>query len=359
MKKWIVPLLLIFCFCFYFPSTVYSQWNFFEHRYKYRLEDVLEASKFVEKKGYWEGYKNNKLAGYVFLSKNWTKKLVGYSGKHLETLIGMDTSGTITGVKIIFHSEPIVLIGLKEENYQNFIKQYKGKNILKDISVGNEISMDVITGATVTAVVQNAIILRSAKKVASQTGMIKFAKGKNLKISKKFEHIKWKELLNSKAVKNIVVNSRDLGLDKEGAYLDLYFGIATVPSIGRNVLGDKLYKETIDRLKEGESAIFVFSKGEGSFKGSGFARGGLFDRFNIEQEDRVYVFKDKDYRILTEIKAENAPRIREGGLFIIRGKDFNPTNSFKFNIMLSYRVGSKKEFKSFSLDYKIPARFLE
>src|SRR3972149_1542594 len=103
-------------------SVFADQWKFFEHRYEYKLEDVLQASKFVEKKGYWEGYRDNKLAGYVFLSKDWTKKLVGYSGKHLETLIGMDTNGVITGVKVLFHSEPIVLIGLKEENYKDFIK---------------------------------------------------------------------------------------------------------------------------------------------------------------------------------------------------------------------------------------------
>ncbi len=358
MKKWIVLLLILFCF--YHPSTGYGQWDFFEHRYKYKLEDVLQVPKFVEKNGYWEGYRDGKLVGYVFLSKNWTKKLVGYSGKHLETLIGMDTSGTITGVKIIFHSEPIVLIGLKEENYQKFINQYKGKNILQNLSVGNDISMDAVTGATVTAVVQNAIILRSAKKVASQIGMIKFNKDTtDLKISKKFTPLNWEELLNSKAVKNIVVNSKDVGMDGEEAYLDLYFGIATVPSIGRSVLGDKLYKETIGRLKKGESAIFIFSRGKGSFKGSGFARGGVFDRISLEQKDRGYVFKDKDYRILTDIKSDNAPAIREGGLFIIRGKDFNPTNTFKFNLMFSYRVGSKKEFKSLSIDYKIPARFLE
>jgi len=95
--------------------------DMFEHRYEYKPEDVLNASRFVEKKGYWEGYRHNKLAGYVFLSKEWTEKLIGYSGKHMETLVGMDTEGFITGVKILFHSEPIVLIGLKEMSYHMFL----------------------------------------------------------------------------------------------------------------------------------------------------------------------------------------------------------------------------------------------
>jgi NosR/NirI family nitrous oxide reductase transcriptional regulator len=331
----------------------------FEHRYEYKPGDVLQASQFIEKKGYWEGYRNDKLAGYVFLSKEWTDKLIGYSGKHMETLIGMDTDGNVTGVKVLFHSEPIVLIGLKEENYLNFLKQYPGKNIKQPLTIGKGISMDAVTGATVTAVVQNAIIFKSARKVASLTGMIEFKKGAERRISEKFTRLSWKELLNSEAMKNIRITSKELGIEGEDVYLDLYFGIVTVPSIGRNVLGDKLHKETIDRLKKGESAIFVFSRGEGSFKGSGFARGGIFERFNIEQQERGYSFRDKDYSILTEIKAKDAPAIKEGGLFIIRGEDFNEGSQFKFNLVLPYRIGGKKEFKSFSADYKIPDSFLE
>ncbi len=336
-----------------------AQWKMFEHRYEFEPGDVLEASRFVEKKGYWEGYKGDELAGYVILSKEWTGKLIGYSGKHMETLIGMDADGVITGIKILFHSEPIVLIGLKEQNYLDFLQQYPGKNIRQELTIGKGISLDAVTGATVTAVVHNAIIFRSARKVASETGMIEYAKGSKQSISKKFTALTWKELLDSGGVKNIRVTSEELGIEGEDNYLDLYFGVVTVPSIGRNVIGDKYYKETIDKLQKGESAIFVVSKGEGSFKGSGFARGGIFERFSIEQQDRGYAFKDSDYSYLTEIRAEDAPSIKEGGVFIVRGDDFEAASPFKFTIVLPYRVGGKKEFKSFSVDYKIPDRFLE
>jgi len=351
--------LLLLSLMLLYPMTSHGQWKFFEHRYPYKLEDVMDADRFVEKKGYWEGYKEDNLVGYVFLSKDWTRKLVGYSGKHMETLIGMRPDGKITGVKILFHSEPIVLIGLKDENYQRFVKQYPGRSIRKDLSVGKEISMDAITGATVTAVVQNAIILESARKVASATGMMKFHREPARKVSRKFTTMRWEELLDSGGVGHITVTSADLGMEGDEVYLDLYFGLVSPPSIGRNVLGEKLYEETMEALKQGESALFVFSRGEGSFKGAGFARGGIFDRFNLEQEARVYVFRDKDYRILTDVQAESAPEMKEGGLFIIRGEDFEPTRPFKFHLMLTYRTGTEKAFRSFSADYQIPDRFLE
>ncbi len=356
MKRLII---LIFLFVMLAPVKGYSQWEFFEHRYKYKLTDVLEADRFEKKDGYWEGYRGNRLVGYVFLSKEWTKKLVGYSGKHMETLIGMDTEGRLTGVKIIFHSEPIVLIGLKEKNYQDFMKQYKGRSIKEELTVGKQISMDAITGATVTAVVQNAIILGSARKVAAVTGMMQFAKKKRGKISTKFRRLTWKELLESGAVRNLRVTSESLGMKSKEVYLDLYFAVVTPPSIGRSLLGDRLYSDIMKRLKNGGSAIVVFARGKGSFKGSGYARGGVFDRFNIEQQDRVFVFRDRDYRIVTEIKATGAPDIREGGVFIVRDAEFDQTSPFRFNLILPFRIGAKKEFKSFGAEYRLPERFLE
>jgi len=331
----------------------------FEHRYEYKPGDVLQAEEFIEKKGYWEGYRNKKLAGYVFLSKDWTEKLIGYSGKHMETLIGMDKDGIITGVKVLYHSEPIVLIGLKEQNYLDFLDQYPGGNIRQPLKIGKGISMDAVTGATVTAIVQNAIIFRSARKVASLTGMIEFAKDDKRAINKKFTSLTWDELLKSDGIKNIRVTSKELGTDGEDDYLDLYFGIATVPSIGMNILGEKKYQDTMASLGKGESALFVFARGQGSFKGSGFARGGIFERFNIEQQDRGYSFRDEDYSPLNDIRAKDAPSIKEGGLFIIKGEDFSESSQFKFNLVLPYRIRGTKEFKSFSIDYKIPDRFLE
>jgi NosR/NirI family nitrous oxide reductase transcriptional regulator len=359
MKRNVIGLIILLVIGSPFVPAAYAKWGFFAHEYKYKLEDVLDANKFTEKKGYWEGYRDNKLVGYVFLSKDWTKELLGYSGQHLETLIGMDTKGVITRAKLIAHSEPIVLIGLKEENYHKFMEQYSGKNIMQDFSVGKNISLDAVTGATVTAVVQNAIILRSARKVASLTGLIEAHKGPNRKLNKRSVSLTWEELLTSTAIKNLRITSKELGIEGEDIYLDLYFGMVTAPSIGKNVLGEKFYKETIGGPEAGEISIAVFSRGKGSFKGSGFARGGIFDRFSIEQEERVTVFSETDYRILTDIKAKGAPVVQEGGLFKIRQKDFNPADPFRFNLILPYRIGGKKEFRSFKTEYKVPEMFLE
>ena len=53
------------------------------------------------------------LRGYVFLNTD-VVGAVGYSGKPIHLLIGLDNEGTIAGVVLHEHHEPIVLIGIPE-----------------------------------------------------------------------------------------------------------------------------------------------------------------------------------------------------------------------------------------------------
>lgn len=197
MKFRIVIKTVVLAVLFACSMAYAGNWSYFEHRYEYKPEDVLKADKFVQKEHYLEGFMGGKLVGYVINSKDFSLNHVGYSGKHIETLIGMDTAGNLTGVKVLFHSEPIVLIGLKEDNFKDFITKYVGKNVVKGVSLGNDIKMDALTGATVTAVVENAIILESAKKVAVAAGLIKYSEKKGKRLSKKFEALGFSELVAS------------------------------------------------------------------------------------------------------------------------------------------------------------------
>lgn len=350
-------LLLWAVFCIFFPAVGEG---FVERRFLYKLEDVISANKFVQQTGYWEAYQGNKLTGYVFLSMHWTPKLVGYSSKPLETLVGMDRSGIITGVKIVAYSEPIFMIGIKDADYNVFLKQYVGKSIHDPLTVGREIILDAITGATVSAVVQNATILGSARGVAAQVGIAGFAAAKpGRKISGKYAPFTWEELLKTGAVKRITVANKEMDIRDGGdVYLDLFFGLAGPPAIGRNVLGDGVYKETVGDRKPDESALFIFTS-IGSFKGSGFAYGGIFSTIEVVQGGRVYIFGTDEYENISEITARGAPLVKEGGIFIVRGGNFDPTQSFKLNIILPYYVRGKKTYKTFSMEYQVPERFLK
>lgn len=88
-----------------------------------------------DKNGSQGGNDDRKLIGYVFLSTD-IVDIPAYSGKPVVTLIGMDTKGLVTGVRVLRHSEPILLLGIPEEELTKFIKQYVGKFVGSKIEVG-------------------------------------------------------------------------------------------------------------------------------------------------------------------------------------------------------------------------------
>jgi NosR/NirI family nitrous oxide reductase transcriptional regulator len=90
------------------------------------------ATHFSERKGqppYVEAYDRNapnkKLLGYVMLSTDITDT-PAYSGKPVVTLIGMDTRSFV-GVKVLKHSEPILLLGIPESALHQFQQSVSGQ----------------------------------------------------------------------------------------------------------------------------------------------------------------------------------------------------------------------------------------
>ena len=96
-------------------------------------------------------------------------------------------------------------------------------------------------------------------------------------------------------------------------------GLASVPTIGRSLLGEVGYARLQQKLKPGQQAILIAANGTYSFKGSGYVRGGIFDRFEILQGDASVRFRDRTHTRLGDVAAEGAPDFRDVDLFIVPG----------------------------------------
>src|SRR5690606_23815413 len=92
--------------------------------------------------------------------------------KPIHILVGLDTSGTIVGLKLVAHSEPIVLIGIPEQQVVTYMAAFIGYNPLKAAAEGSgPPQVDLVSGATVTALVMGESITRSAVRVARLLGL--------------------------------------------------------------------------------------------------------------------------------------------------------------------------------------------
>jgi NosR/NirI family nitrous oxide reductase transcriptional regulator len=119
-------------------------------------------------------YRGQTLLGYAFLTTD-VVSIPAYSGKPITTLVGFDTGGRITGIDIVHHEEPILAVGISTERLQQFARQYVGKSVFDRIQVGGTregyVTIDAISGATITMMVENATVMQSVRKVAEARGL--------------------------------------------------------------------------------------------------------------------------------------------------------------------------------------------
>jgi NosR/NirI family transcriptional regulator, nitrous oxide reductase regulator len=293
------------------------------------------------------------IKSYVFYTTD-ISKVVAYSGKPLEMLIKLNQKGIIEDIKLTKHSEPILLTGIPIEKLLEAVSFYKGRNINENIAIGEgllgKIGIPIIAGATVTSLMLHETILESSREV----GMIfNFITSSILDgaLNKNFKKYSWEELLKIGAIKNYKLNlNLDEEISSDDNYLvDIYFADISHPSIGINLLGLSGYKDIVDDIGNKNSAIIILNNGSWSIKGSGFARGGIFDRFRIEQNGNIFTFRDNDLKNVYDLDIIDIDEFREAGIFIISNNKYKAWKDWDLVLLLNY--------KSFYINYSMPDIF--
>ncbi|WP_349609449.1 4Fe-4S binding protein [Cupriavidus sp. DF5525] len=334
------------------------------------------ATRFSPRKGqppYVEGYGTGAdgkpvLLGYVMLSTDITDT-PAYSGKPVVTLIGLDTHGRYAGVKVLKHSEPILLLGIPESALLNFNRQYVGKSVADKIEVGQSrpdegvVGVDAISGATVTVIAQNQVLTTSGAAVARQVGILAPTQRAPASFAQSGKRYSWQQLAASGAVQRLLVQPAQVGLQgADGPFIELWFGDLNHPDIGRSVLGDAGWQGLRAQLQPDEHAIFVIrTAGAESFKGSGFVRGGIYDRVQVRQGADAFTFRDLDYLNLYGVAAEGAPTPTESAIFVIRSPGFSAAYPWKLSFLGNRvdRATGTRSFASFDAPYWLPETMLQ
>jgi NosR/NirI family nitrous oxide reductase transcriptional regulator len=119
-------------------------------------------------------YRGEQLLGYALLTND-VASIPAYSGKPINTLVGLDLEGRIAGLAIVHHEEPILAVGVTEARLKAFTDQYRGNSAFDRITVGAErpgyVAVDTISGATITVMVQNATVMKAARAVAESRAL--------------------------------------------------------------------------------------------------------------------------------------------------------------------------------------------
>lgn len=329
-------------------------------------------------------YQGDRLLGYVYLNADVTSA-TGYSGKPIHMLVGIGTNGVVSAVKLVDHKEPIVLIGIPEQRIVAAMNKLIGVN-MNAVASGAERppEVDIVSGATVTVLVMADSVTRSAVRLI-RSGRLSgtataapavAAAARDVDQSQR-ETRGWEDLLGDGSVRRLALSVGDVNeafqqagkseaaansetADPADSFIDLYVAPVSVPTIGQSLLGEAGYEQLKARLKPGQHAILVAGEGAYSFKGSGYVRGGIFDRIELLQDGQSVRFRDRDHTRLGAIAAEGAPSFREIALFVI-AEDFklDMAEPWQLQLLVQRNVGARdKAFLPYHLSYTLPEKYL-
>ncbi|HMA14423.1 MAG: 4Fe-4S binding protein [Bacteroidota bacterium] len=315
------------------------------------------------------------MLGHAFLTSDFVDT-TGYSGKPIDVIAAIDGEGTILGAKIVEHHEPIVLIGIPEERIVEFISAYVGYNPLKAAAAGGAVpDVDIVSGATVTVLVIGDSLVRSAARAARQLGGTAgtVAEARWELDPDAGTVADWQSLLGDGSVRRLSLSvgqvneafarsgnakaaARPERGQPEDGFIDLYVALVSQPAIGRSLLGEAEYANLQRMLEDGQHAILIAGEGRYSFKGSGYVRGGIFDRIELVQGTETVRFRDRLHRRIGDLAAEGAPRFKEIGIFAVPPDvDFDPAAPWQLHLLVQRSTGAlDRAFTSFGLGYHIP-----
>jgi len=330
-------------------------------------------------------FKGDSRVGYVFLNSDVVNSN-GYSGKPVQVLVAIDNAGVIAGAKLVKHHEPIVLIGIPQAKIEATIARYVGLDVVALIKGAKRDAVDVVSGATVTVMVIDDSVVQSAVRIARAYGLggLERQTGAAPPVARKvidsarLDVLDWRTLIADGSVARMEITVGDVNAafaalgnpavaerPEPGApderFVELYAALVSIPSVGRSLLGKNEYRALQGWLKPGDTAILIAGRGRFSFKGSGYVRGGIFDRIRVKQGDRTFRFHDRDHRRLAALAAAGAPKLKETDLFrISAGGGFDPAKPWRLDLLVNRPTGpTTKVFTTFGLKYTPPEKYLK
>lgn len=297
-------------------------------------------------------YQLQELLGYAYESLE-LSPLQGFAGKPISMLIGLDTRGRFTGVRILNHHEPVFLHGLGEEPLFEFVDQYQGRSLTEQIVVstggnrsgkdadGNVVRFDGVSKATVSVLIINDTILSSALKVARKK-LDGFSQAAPTRArADYYEPLTWQQLVDRGYIGRWRISpeavEEQLGRpladypevpqpEPDEPFTELFFGYINAPMVGRNLLGDEGFAKLKERTGADAQILAVMSRGLYLHLSGDFTPGSSPERLGLQQNNLALEIRDinvfdEDIRI----NADGMPDVEIATLFRVGGNaGFNP-----------------------------------
>ncbi|MAB53233.1 MULTISPECIES: NosR/NirI family protein [unclassified Marinobacter] len=329
-------------------------------------------------------YQLQELIGYAYESRD-ISPLQGFAGKPVSMLIGLDSRGRFTGIRILNHHEPVFLHGLGEEPLFEFIDQYEGRSLTEQIIIdtsgsrsgkspdGNVVHFDGVSKATVSVLIINDTVLSSALKVARKKLAGFTQEAPTRAKTDLYQPLSWAQLIERGYIGHWRISSaaieQKLGSplvdypeasqpDPGEPFAELFFGYINAPMVGRNLLGDEGFQRLKEKTGPDAQILAVMSRGLYPHLPDDFTPGSSPDRLGLQQNSLSLDIRDINvFDQNIQINADGMPEFARTTLFRVGGNaGFNPGAEATLKLGVTLR---KNHLVADSTELEIPMAFAQ
>jgi NosR/NirI family nitrous oxide reductase transcriptional regulator len=318
-------------------------------------------------------YRGEELLGWAVSSYESVGSL-GYSGRTLDILVGVDREGRLAGARLVSEEEPIFAAAATRSGLDRFLASYRGRPVEAPLEVrrgGGEGALAAVSGATVSSLVINDAVLRAARALARAKGLLGDAGGIDRET---FAAADWATLAGDGSIVSRRVRLGEVaellagqGLrpesttgDPASLFVELFLALASPARIGQNLVGARALAQAAVGLGADDHLLFVGGRGRYSFKGTAWVKSGRFERIALVQGDRTIRFAREDHVRIEAPAATGAPELREAALFVVRaGQGFRPAEPWRLQLLIPGRDGAVRPGHAIlEVGYQLPARYI-
>ncbi len=332
------------------------------------------------------------LQGYTFVTRDITESL-GFSSLEFLIAVGLRLDGTLSGVRVVSHREPIIDLIMLQDLVPNFAYQYVDVDIRAPLRVqltqsSEPGSIDGISSATISAVLFNEAILRAARTVARAKGIRLHDRPVMDIVGFEPNHFDalvergalGRTRITKTAAAAAGVSNPDLSATGMGsadlyvyAYerdnraasprfeddllLDVYAGPAMTPTVGRNLLGNTWHDLFVSGRNPNDLMLCIMTIGPYSVDGERHLSSGPFRRLRLHQNGQTFELSKDRYRYLGFLHGTDKPDFAEIGLFWIPADTgIDPVQPWTLEVLVEDEEGTEGAW--FGLDYALHDDFV-
>lgn len=305
------------------------------------------------------GHLEPQLVGYVFETPDLPPEEVGYAAP-IEVLVGMDLSGTLTGIEILYYRESYKSIRGDFLNTERFPDQFAGMSVGDGFRVGRDV--DGVSRATITSWAVSRGIRNAARKVAraylADSEFVADVNSDAVALGILGEQ-SWQDMKDSGLVRELDIEYPD------ATVLKLDFAFMGHDGLGELLVGSDDYsradREASNRVSNG-NMVLVGIDGDAStpFRQERLAIRQGEDFYNINRSRFVYVGSAETGKIAQQVRFAGAmvmdPAIDLTQPFTIIYDTSAAMDSFETTASVDYQVPDLP--LALALGTELPAEYL-